>query len=171
MTVILPVPAEICRNCGLCCRFSDPEVLTPWTTRIGEEGNLPIPFRASRPIHLTNGTGLMGLPVWQCSALDNQGFLCSLWEGHPADCRLYPLVLVRRAGTFLLALDMDCPFSSHVPRAFFTEWASRFRDEEWSRLSEPDLRQVQSLADHEDRPEYVSILSLPSTPRSFHDSA
>jgi hypothetical protein len=61
----------------------------------------------------------------------------------------------------MLALDPDCPFASRVPFSFFTEWAGRFRDQEWSALSGDDLGRIGSLADHEDRPQYLPVLDLP----------
>jgi len=164
MMVVLPVPGEICRECGLCCRFSDPEVLTPWAIRNPEKGRLPALFEGSRPIHLSWGEGRMGLSSWICSGLDSKEYRCSLWGGHPADCRLYPLLLVRRSGVFTLVLDTDCPFSSRADPSFFVRWACKFRDEEWSSLTERDLQKIAPLADQEDRPHYTAVLSLPSPP-------
>ncbi|EQD25628.1 MAG: hypothetical protein D084_Lepto4C00052G0001, partial [Leptospirillum sp. Group IV 'UBA BS'] len=59
--VVLPVPGDLCRECGLCCRFSDPEVLTPWAVRPGQPP-LPASFRPPGPISLVPGTGRMDLP-------------------------------------------------------------------------------------------------------------
>ncbi len=161
--VVLPVPEALCRECGLCCRFSDPEVLTPWATRPEGETLLPALFRAERPIALVSGTGKMNLPVQVCDAFDPSTSRCTLWGRNPADCRLYPLVLVVRNGFFLLALDPDCPFSQKKPFSYFLEWAERFRDLEWSRLREEEISRLLPLAEAEDRPHYREVLSLGET--------
>lgn len=169
--VVLPVPPELCAECGLCCRFSDPEVLTPWATRNLPAGTLPLLFQGSGPIHLAEGRGRMDLPAHVCSALDGGSYRCTLWDAHPADCRIYPLVLVRRNGGFSLALDPDCPFSSRVSREFFREWALRFREEEWSLLTGLEISRIAELAAREDRPSYEEILALSPFPEpSGNDS-
>ncbi len=159
--VILPVPGDLCRECGLCCRFSDPEVLTPWAARPSVDAPLPVQFLAKRPIGLVDAVGRMDLPVLACDAFSAPSGHCSLWGAHPADCRLYPLVLVHRDGGFLLALDPDCPYASREPRTFFKLWAERFRDREWVSLGPSDRSRIRDLAASEDRPHYQAVLSLP----------
>ncbi|MDA8111805.1 MAG: YkgJ family cysteine cluster protein [Nitrospiraceae bacterium] len=158
--VVLPVPGHLCRECGLCCRFSDPSVLTPWAVRPGAD-TLPPPFRPPKPLALIPGAGRMDLPVLVCDALSSDSYRCAFWGSHPADCRLYPLVLVYRDGGFLLALDPDCPFSAREPHSFFLDWATRFREEEWKRLPRAAVPVLSELARSEDRPHYRPVLPLP----------
>ncbi len=158
--VVLPVPGDLCRECGLCCRFSDPSVLTPWAVRPGGE-SLPPPFRPPRPVGLAPGFGRMDLPVLVCDALSSDSYRCAFWGRHPADCRLYPLVLVYRDGGFLLALDTDCPFVAQESQSFFLTWATRFREEEWTRLGPDEIPPLVDLARSEDRPHYRPVLPLP----------
>lgn len=159
--VVLPVPEALCRECRLCCRFTDADLLTPWAARPEGGASLPGPFRPPAPIALRPGTGRMDLPVLVCDALREENSRCGFWGDHPADCRLYPLVLVHRDGRFLLALDPDCPFSSREEPAFFVEFATRFREEEWVRLTPADAERIRPLARREDRPHYRSVLPLP----------
>jgi hypothetical protein len=73
------------------------------------------------------------------------------------------LLLVVRDGSFLLALDPDCPFSQKEPLSYFLEWAERFRDLEWSRLTKEEISRLRPLAEAEDRPHYRAVLSLGET--------
>jgi hypothetical protein len=108
----------------------------------------------------------MDLPVLVCDALRPERDRCGVWGEHPADCRLYPLVLVHRDGGFLLALDPDCPFALRETPAFFRDFAERFREEEWARITPEEADRIRTLARGEDRPHYRAILPLPEPERS-----
>ncbi len=159
--VVLPVPEALCRECRLCCRFTDRDILTPWAVRPGGGDPLPALFRPPAPLALHPGTGRMDLPVLVCDALRPESGRCGFWGEHPADCRLYPLLLVHRDGGFLLALDPDCPFALRESPAFFVAFAERFRETEWLRLTPAEADRIRPLARGEDRPHYRAVLPLP----------
>ncbi|MGC8530265.1 MAG: hypothetical protein ACP5OP_08765 [Leptospirillia bacterium] len=158
---ILPVPRELCSSCRMCCRFSDPD-RSPWAIRGAGLPDFPAAFSAPRPLRLLPAAPSDDIPVWSCSELDPTGRGCGLWGGHPADCRIYPLLVVFREGAFRIVLDPDCPFSSREDRAFFRRRAEAFLSEEWSFLTPEALAVLRPFAESEDRPHFQEILLLPS---------
>ena len=158
---ILPVPPDLCASCRMCCRFTDPD-RAPWASRGGGAPDLPDSFSAARPLWLLSPPGgSSDPPVQSCSALGSDGLGCDLWGGHPADCRIYPLLAVFREGSFRIVLDPDCPFSSREDRSFFRRHAERFLAEEWSRLTPEEIQAIRHFAEREDRPHFQEILLLP----------
>ena len=165
--IILPVPRELCASCRMCCRFTDPD-RAPWASRADRAPDFPEIFSAPRPLPLLPlPVAPSDPPLWSCSALGSDGLACDLWGGHPADCRIYPLLVVFREGAFRIVLDPDCPFSSREGLSFFRHHAERFLAEEWSLLTSDQIRAVRSVAEREDRPHFQEILLLPppSAPR------
>lgn len=158
--MVLPVPAILCESCRMCCRFTDP-FRAPWAVRVGEIPGFPAGFSAPRPLRLDPCPDSPDIPLEACSGLDRPSHRCTFWGGHPADCRIYPLLLVIRENAFRLVLDSDCPFSSIGTEAFFREQAERFQEDEWKALSPREMALLEPFARAEDRPHYREVLCLP----------
>lgn len=157
----LPVPRDLCDQCRMCCRFTDPD-RSPWVSRTGDLTDFPESFSAARPLRLLPlPEAPADPPVWRCSALGSDGLGCDIWGEHPADCRLYPLLVVFREGSFRMVLDPDCPFSSRESPSFFRRHADRFLSEEWVRMTPEGLRAIRPFAEREDRPHFQEVLVLP----------
>ncbi len=167
---ILPVPRELCDSCRMCCRFTDPD-RSPWANRGAGLPDFPAAFSAPQPLHLLPPPPSADIPVWRCSALDGSGHGCGLWGGHPADCRIYPLLVVFRQGAFRIVLDPDCPFASREDPLFFRRHAEDFLDREWRRLPPEALEALRPFATGEDRPHFLEILVLPPLADPRHGPA
>ena len=157
---ILPVPRELCVSCRMCCRFTDPD-RAPWAIRGAGLRDFPAAFSAPRPLRLLPPSPSAEVPVWSCSEREAPGGGCGLWGDHPADCRIYPLLVVFREGAFRIVLDPDCPFSSREDPSFFRRHAEGFLAREWSRLTPDALGPLRPFAEREDRPHFQEILVLP----------
>ena len=167
---ILPVPRELCDSCRMCCRFTDPD-RSPWANRGAGLPDFPAAFSAPQPLHLLPPSPSDDIPVWRCSALDGSAHGCGLWGGHPADCRIYPLLVVFRQGAFRIVLDPDCPFASREDPLFFRRHAEDFLAREWRRLPPEALEALRPFATAEDRPHFQEILVLPPLADPRHGPA
>lgn len=131
----IEVPLELCQECGQCCHFVSPRLLSPFASR--SDLPLPAPFlaRSGRPTLKADKRD--GVPVWTCSLFDRDTGRCLDHPDHPLDCRIYPLVLYFD-GRARIGLDLSCPFASMKSRDWFRERAVGLADTFWAGLSKKD---------------------------------
>ncbi len=132
---LLPIPQAFCQECRLCCRFLEPDRLTPFSSRPELRPILPEGFRGKTDPDLTL-VRVDEIDLWQCTLLDESSWSCSSWPNHPFDCRIYPLVLILREGSPWLGVDTNCPFSLHIHRDSLQEKALSIKDTDWKNLTD-----------------------------------
>ena len=109
------VPSSVCLACEGCCRFYDER--SPWRPKAGPGENFGAGLRSlDGPPDgvLDAGSYVMAVPEgerWRCRFLDGPSNTCGIYPGRPFECRLYPFLLVRHEGRFLVALHLSCPFA------------------------------------------------------------
>jgi uncharacterized protein len=113
------VKQEVCLNCDGCCRFKDGE--QAWHAKIGIDEIYELrrdqPSLAGeifQPGRVTLGGFLESRPLvssgCRCVFFDDQQKKCSIYPGHPFECRLYPFVIRRRGAEIVLSCHLACPF-------------------------------------------------------------
>lgn len=112
------VKQTVCLNCDGCCRFKDGE--QAWHAKIGideiyelQREKPGLAHQIFQVPHVTAGGFLASRPQTsgcRCVFFDDQRKACSIYHGHPFECRLYPFVIRRRGSDVVLSCHLACPF-------------------------------------------------------------
>jgi Fe-S-cluster containining protein len=114
------VKQTVCLNCDGCCRFKEGE--QAWHAKIGIDEIYEL--RREKPglarqifqkQRVTAGGFLQSRPQasgtgCRCVFFDDEKKLCSIYHGHPFECRLYPFIIRRRGNEVVLSCHLACPF-------------------------------------------------------------
>lgn len=110
------VPSKFCLTCDGCCRFR--EALSPWRPKIAQEEKTAAKDR------------LFGKTLFPAASVDKRGFFttipfeschicyffnpahhaCGIYHQRPAECQIYPFVLMNHPKGKGLALHLSCRY-------------------------------------------------------------
>lgn len=112
------VKQQVCLNCDGCCRFKEGE--QSWHAKIGidevyelQRDKPSLAREVFQRAHVTADGFFSSQPDdagCRCVFFDNARKACSIYGGHPFECRLYPFVIRRRGKEVVLSCHLACPF-------------------------------------------------------------
>ncbi len=137
------IPSDFCLKCLGCCRFAQAETI--WA---------PSKFK----LILVNGCYL-------CPKLDLQANHCKIYLSRPFDCRLYPFLLVKRAGDLYLGLHTACLFveTARIEAGKLNEYADYLK-KKFSKhfLLDALKKNPRIAADYDEHVQLLFVLEGPS---------
>ena len=161
----IDVPHALCQECRQCCHFVAPPFLAPYASRSTEmPPTLPGAFLSRSGLPVLSPAVKDTIPVWTCSILDPDAFVCRDWPDHPLDCQIYPLVFFSESGVPKIGLDPSCPYSNHQPLAWFEEKARQIRETIWSKWTVEQKRTLLPFFSTDSFPGLIPLLSLSDVP-------
>ena len=121
------IPQEFCLACRGCCRFAHADSVWPPTLLDREIDMLmqrhipPSVITAAKKVRVVPDSS--GINNYACVFLNEQDSRCGIYKDRPFECRLYPLLIMRREAKIFLGYDPHCPFvQAHREEASFKEY-------------------------------------------------
>ncbi|MBM3254576.1 MAG: YkgJ family cysteine cluster protein [Candidatus Omnitrophica bacterium] len=106
------IPRGFCLRCDICCRFLDR--LSAMRPYFLNEEIAKIEKSTSRIFKKNTGGSFIKLVrfnnMYICPYFNFKKNICSIYKNRPFDCRLYPLLLMRKDNEVFLCADLNCPF-------------------------------------------------------------
>lgn len=103
------VPDSVCLKCDICCRFLDEK--SAWRPAFTQEEKRQI----SAELKFDNTQRIKLIPykkdLFICPCFCPKTNRCHIYSLRPLDCRLYPLLLLKKDQVLFLGIDKKCPYS------------------------------------------------------------
>jgi Fe-S-cluster containining protein len=101
------MPQDFCLACKGCCRFDDARSV--WRPKVARTEQIFVDLQDKLDADqylVTEQTG----HGCQCVFLNEENNHCAVYAMRPAECIMYPFLLMRAAGSVVIGMHLSCPY-------------------------------------------------------------